>query len=124
MAGKIRPPAIAAILSLVSACKVSPTKSATAATLRSEIRRPYQRAGPNSHTRGTWASSNNAIAANDATRRVRPPLWAAFSKPELVARSLHVLELRLCILPLLAPATCEQCPTLSTDRSKDDGEER
>src|SRR5215204_364582 len=43
MAGKIRPPAIAAILSLVSACKVSPTKSATAATLRSEIRRPYQR---------------------------------------------------------------------------------
>jgi hypothetical protein len=45
MAGKIIPPAIAAILSLVSACSVSPTKSATAATLRSEIRRPYQSVG-------------------------------------------------------------------------------
>ena len=59
MAGKIRPPAIAAILSLVSACRVSPTKSATATTLRSEIRRPYQSAGPNSHTNGTWASMNS-----------------------------------------------------------------
>jgi hypothetical protein len=56
MAGKIRAPANAASLSLVSACNVSPTKSATAATLTSEISRPYHSAGPNSHTKGTCAS--------------------------------------------------------------------
>jgi hypothetical protein len=58
------------------------------------------------------------VAQNSATRRARPPVWAAFSRPLLVARPFRVLELRLCILPLLAPATREQCPVLSANRCK------
>ena len=45
------------------------------------------------------------MATQSATLRVRPPAWEAFffSKPVLVvAGSFHALELRLCILPLLA----------------------
>jgi hypothetical protein len=48
------------------------------------------------------------VAEKSATRRARLPVWAAFSKPLLVARPFRVLELRLCILPLLAPATRER----------------
>lgn len=48
------------------------------------------------------------MAETNATRRARPPLWAAFSEPLLVARPFRVLELRLCILPLLSPASRER----------------
>ena len=58
------------------------------------------------------------MAAKSATRRVRPPVGAAFSKPLLVARPFRVLELRLCILPLLAPATCERRQMVSTARHR------
>ena len=50
------------------------------------------------------------MAAKSATLRFRPPVWAAFSKPLLVARPFRVLELRPCILPLLAPAAREPFP--------------
>ena len=60
------------------------------------------------------------MAAKSATRRVRPPLWAAFSKPVLVARPFRVLELRLCILPLLAPAN-RTIPGILSGRSDGPG---
>jgi hypothetical protein len=57
------------------------------------------------------------VAEKSATRRASPPVLAAFSEPLLVARPFRVLELRLCILPLLAPATRERHPALP-DRSE------
>ena len=58
------------------------------------------------------------MAATSATRRVRPSVWAAFFKPLLVAWPFRVRELRPCILPLLAPATREQCQALSAECSE------
>ena len=53
------------------------------------------------------------MAETNATRRARPPVWAAFFEPLLVARPFRVLELRLCILPLLSPASRELHPRRS-----------
>ena len=58
------------------------------------------------------------MAEKSATRRVRPPVYAAFFKPLLVARSFRVLQLRLYILPVLAPATRERHPAFSADHSE------